>query len=81
MGIVMFLVVGALAGWLAGKLMRGGGFGLPRNLGLGVAGALVGGFLAQAVGISAHGLLGNLVTATAGAALLLWLAAKVRPGR
>jgi len=78
MGLVMFLLVGLLAGWLAGKIMRGGGFGFWANLGLGVAGALVGGFLARAVGISAHGMLGGLVTATAGAVLLIWLAAKLR---
>jgi len=78
MGLVMFLLVGLLAGWLAGKIMRGGGFGFWANLGLGVAGALVGGFLARAVGISAHGMLGSLVTATAGAVLLIWLAAKLR---
>ncbi len=43
--LIMFLVIGAVAGWLAGLLMRGGGFGLLGNIVVGVIGAFVGGFL------------------------------------
>lgn len=71
MGIIMFLLIGALAGWLAGKILRGGGFGLWGNMGIGVAGALVGGFAFRLMGVVTGGLLGSLITATVGAIALL----------
>jgi len=71
--LIMFLVIGAVAGWLAGLLMRGGGFGLLGNIVVGVIGAFVGGFLFNLIGISAGGLVGSLITAVAGAAVLLFL--------
>ncbi|EPR32347.1 Transglycosylase-associated protein [Alkalidesulfovibrio alkalitolerans DSM 16529] len=78
MGIVWFLLIGLCAGWLAGKIMRGGGFGLFGNLAVGVVGALLGGFLFSLLGITAYGLLGSLVTATAGAVVLIWLVSKIK---
>jgi uncharacterized membrane protein YeaQ/YmgE (transglycosylase-associated protein family) len=68
-----FLIIGATAGWLAGKLMRGHGFGLMGNLVVGILGALVGGFLFRLLGVVSFGLIGSLVTATMGAVVLLWL--------
>lgn len=78
MGIIWFLLIGLCAGWLAGKIMRGGGFGLFGNLAVGVVGALLGGFLFSLLGITAYGLLGSLVTATAGAVVLIWLVSKIK---
>lgn len=72
-GLIIFLAIGALAGWLAGTLMKGGGFGLPGNIVVGVIGAVVGGYMFALLGISAGGLIGSIVTATAGAALLLFV--------
>ena len=69
--LIIFLVIGAVAGWIAGMLMRGGGFGVLGNIVVGVIGALIGGFLFSLLGISAGGLIGSLVTAVAGAAVLL----------
>lgn len=71
--LVMFLVIGAIAGWLAGKIMKGRGFGLGGNLVVGVIGAVLGGFLFGLLGLSATGLIGSLVTATVGAIVLLYL--------
>jgi uncharacterized membrane protein YeaQ/YmgE (transglycosylase-associated protein family) len=71
--LVIFLVIGAVAGWIAGLLMRGGGFGLLGNIVVGIIGALIGGFLFGLLGISAGGLAGSLVTAVVGAAVLLFL--------
>jgi uncharacterized membrane protein YeaQ/YmgE (transglycosylase-associated protein family) len=71
--IVWFLIIGIVAGWLAGKIMRGGGFGLIGDLVVGVIGALLGGFLFGLLGLSANGLVGSLVTATVGAIVLLFL--------
>ncbi len=68
-----FLIIGAAAGWLAGKLTRGGGFGLVGNLVVGILGALVGGFLFGLLGLASFGLIGSLVTATVGAVVLLWV--------
>jgi len=72
--LIAFLLIGAVAGWLAGLLMRGGGFGLLGNIVVGVIGAFVGGFLFGLVGISAgSGLVGSLITAVVGAAVLLFI--------
>jgi uncharacterized membrane protein YeaQ/YmgE (transglycosylase-associated protein family) len=73
MDIVWFLIIGIVAGWLAGKIMRGGGFGLLGDLVVGVIGALLGGFLFGLLGLSVNGLIGSLVTATVGAIVLLFL--------
>ncbi len=72
-GLVIFLAIGAAAGWLAGNLMKGGGFGLIGNIAVGVLGALIGGFVFSLLGISAGGLSGSIITATVGAALLLFI--------
>ena len=70
-GLIIFLAIGAVAGWLAGNLMKGGGFGLVGNIVVGIVGAVLGGFVFGLLGITTTGLIGSIVTATAGAALLL----------
>ena len=77
-GLVIFLAIGALAGWLAGKLMKGHGFGLPMNIVVGVVGALIGGFVFRLLGIVTFGLIGSIITATAGAVLLLLIVSKIK---
>lgn len=72
-GLIIFLAIGALAGWLAGTLMKGGGFGLLGNIVVGIIGAVVGGFLFGLLGISAGGLIGSIITATVGAVFLLFI--------
>ncbi len=71
--LIMFLVIGALAGWLAGKIMKGEGSGLITNIVIGIVGAVLGGFLFSLLGISAGGFLGSLITATVGAIALLFV--------
>lgn len=72
--VLAFLAIGAVSGWLAGKLMRGGGFGLLGDIVVGIAGAIVGGYLFSLAGISVgSGLIGSIVTATVGAMALLYL--------
>lgn len=78
MGFIWFLIIGLIAGWLAGKIMRGRGLGVMWNLVVGVIGALLGGFLFRLVGLSAHGLLGSLVMATVGAVVLLFIVRKIK---
>lgn len=71
--LLSFLIIGAIAGWIAGKLMQGGGFGILGNIVVGVLGALIGGFVFDTVGVSSGGLVGSLVTAVVGAAILLFV--------
>jgi uncharacterized membrane protein YeaQ/YmgE (transglycosylase-associated protein family) len=71
MNILWFAIVGIIAGWLAGQIMKGRGFGLGGNLVVGVIGAIIGGYLAGVIGLGGSGLLGALVIATLGAVVLL----------
>ena len=74
MSLLWFLVVGLVAGWLAGILVKGGGFGLVGDLIVGVIGAFLGGFLFSTFGVSmGGGLVGSLVVATVGAVVLLFI--------
>ena len=69
-----FILIGLTAGWLAGQLMKGGGFGVVGDIVVGVIGALLGGFLFRTLGMSAGGgLLGSLIVAVIGAVVLLFL--------
>ncbi len=72
MNLVIFLLIGAVSGWLAGTLIKGGGFGLFGNMVVGIIGSVAGGFLFGVLGISANGLIGSVVTATIGAIVLLF---------
>lgn len=78
MYVFWFLLVGLIAGWIAGKLLKGSGFGILADIVIGVIGAFIGGFLFRLVGLSANGLLGAIVTATVGAIVLVALARLLR---
>ena len=69
-GLVMMLVIGALAGWIAEKLTRSD-HGLLTNMVIGIAGAFIGGFLADLAGVPVHGFWGALVAAVFGATVLI----------
>ena len=77
-GLISFLVIGLIAGWLAGQLMKGKGFGLLGNMIVGVVGAILGGLVFGLLGLSASGTMGSLLTATVGAMLLLFLLSYVK---
>jgi uncharacterized membrane protein YeaQ/YmgE (transglycosylase-associated protein family) len=80
--LVYFLVIGAVAGWLASQMMRGGGFGVLGNIVIGVIGAVFGGWLFGVLGITAAGgLVGSLITAVVGAAVLLVIVGRIKRGR
>ncbi len=78
MGLISFLAVGLIAGWLAGQIMKGKGFGLLGNIIVGVIGAVLGGLLFSLLGLSATGTIGSLVTATVGAVVLLAAVARLK---
>ena len=69
--IIIFLLIGAVAGWLAGVIMRGGGFGLVGDIVVGIIGSLIGGWLFGLLGIPAGGLIGSIIAAVAGAIILI----------
>jgi uncharacterized membrane protein YeaQ/YmgE (transglycosylase-associated protein family) len=72
MNVLWFLLVGVIAGWLAGVLVKGGGFGLIGDLVVGIIGALIGGlFFSGLAGFAGGGMLGSILVATLGAVLLL----------
>jgi len=71
--ILMVLLIGALAGWLAGTLFKGKGFGLVGNIVIGIIGAVIGSFLFGLLGVTAGGFIGSLITATIGALVLLFV--------
>jgi uncharacterized membrane protein YeaQ/YmgE (transglycosylase-associated protein family) len=77
MHILYFLLIGLIAGWLSGQVMKGKGFGLAGNLIVGCIGAFIGGFLFDVLGISVHGLIGSIVAAFTGALVLLWIGSMI----
>ena len=79
MGIIAALVIGAIAGWLAGLIVRGAGFGLIGNIVIGIIGALVAGWLMPQLHIQlASGLLGAIFNATIGAVIILVILSLVK---
>ena len=71
MHLLIFLIIGALAGWLAGVVMKGRGFGVVINMVVGVVGAFFGGWLLPRLGVSFGGDIGLFITAFIGAVILL----------
>jgi uncharacterized membrane protein YeaQ/YmgE (transglycosylase-associated protein family) len=79
--LLIILLVGIIAGWLAGKIMRGTGFGLVGDLVIGIIGALIGGWLLPRLGIQLGvGIVAAIINATIGAMLLLFVLSLVRGG-
>ncbi|WP_300379839.1 GlsB/YeaQ/YmgE family stress response membrane protein [Henriciella sp.] len=76
--ILIWLVIGGIAGWLAGQVMRGAGFGLVGNIIVGIIGAVLGGAIFGALGITFGGILGSLLGAFLGACILLFLISLVK---
>ena len=74
MTFIYFIIIGGIAGWLAGKIMKGGGFGLVMNMVLGIIGGVVGGWVFSLFGLSTDGgLIGSLITSVAGAVIILYI--------
>ncbi len=79
MELLYFLLIGLIAGWLAGLLVKGGGFGIVGDMVMGVLGAFLGGFLFRSLGLSAGGgMLGAIIVATIGAMVLILLLRLIR---
>ena len=77
--LLIWIVIGAIAGWLAGLIVKGYGFGFVGNIILGIVGAFIGNWLFVQLGISiGFGIIGTIVAATVGAVLLLLLVRVLR---
>lgn len=71
-GLLLWIVIGAVAGWLAGQIMKGSGYGIVGDIIIGMVGALIGGWLLGSI-IAIGGLLGSIVLATLGAIILIFV--------
>ncbi len=79
--IIWWLIVGLIAGFLASRVMRGGGYGLIGDIVVGIIGALIGGWLAGLLGPGSFGLIGTIIVAFIGACILLAILHAVGGGR
>lgn len=78
-GLIIFLLIGAVAGWLAGVIMKGYGFGLIGNIVVGIVGAFIAGLVLPMIGVSiGGGIVGSIIHATIGAVILLFIVGLVR---
>jgi uncharacterized membrane protein YeaQ/YmgE (transglycosylase-associated protein family) len=83
-GILFWIILGLIAGWLTGKIMKGSGFGFLMDMVVGVVGALIGGFLSSHLGLGGvgqHGLIVSIIIAVVGAIILTWIVRLVTGGR
>ena len=77
-GIIWWIVVGLIAGWLAGQVMKGGGYGVLADIVLGILGGILGGWIFGKMGIGAGGTIGSIVVAFVGAIILVGLTRLVK---
>ena len=83
-GIIAWIIIGIVAGWLTGKIMKGSGFGAIMDMVVGLGGALIGGFISEKLGfggVGEHGLIMSILIAVVGAVILTWLIRLVTGGR
>jgi len=73
MSLLGFLFIGLIAGWLAGVIMKGGGYGVVGDIVIGIVGAMIGGHVLGWLGVVTYGLIGSLVTALVGAIIFISL--------
>ena len=78
MNFLLWIVIGAVAGWIAGRIMQGGGFGILGNIMVGIIGSILGGWAFGVFGIAWGGIIGSLVTAVVGAVILLWIVGLIK---
>jgi uncharacterized membrane protein YeaQ/YmgE (transglycosylase-associated protein family) len=77
-GLILWIVVGLIAGWAAGKIMKGGGYGTVMDIVLGIVGGIVGGWLLGIFGIHGSGLIGSILVSIFGAVVLIWISRMIK---
>lgn len=78
MGFLTWILVGLIAGWLAGQVMKGGGYGILVDIILGILGGIIGGWVFGLLGLHAGGLIGSIVVSFVGAVILVWITRLVK---
>ena len=76
--LIYWVIVGLIAGWAAGKIMKGGGYGTIMDIILGMVGAIVGNWVLSLVGIHAGGIVGQIIVAIIGAVILIWISRMIK---
>ncbi len=79
--LIWWILVGLIAGWTAGRIMKGGGYGIVMDIVLGIVGAVVGGWLMGLVGIYSGSFIGTIIIAIIGAVFLIWLSRMLKKAR
>ncbi len=77
-GVVWWILIGLIAGWAAGRIMKGSGYGPIIDIALGIAGAVVGGVLLGLLGVHGEGPIGTILVAIFGAVFLIWLSRRLK---
>ena len=79
-GIIWWIGVGLIAGWAAGKIMKGGGYGVVADILLGIVGGIVGGWIVGFFGGGGGGFISSILVAILGAVVLIWLTRLIKKG-
>jgi len=77
-GLIWAVVIGFIAGWLAGKVMKGGGYGVPMDIVLGILGGVIGRVVFGLLGLSASSVTGSIIVSFVGAVILIWLVRQLK---
>lgn len=77
-GIIWWIIVGLIAGWAAGKIMKGGGYGVIADILLGIVGGVVGGWIVSMLGFASGGFIWGILVAILGAVILIWITRLVK---
>ena len=79
-GLIWAVVIGLIAGWLAGKVMKGRGYGLLMDIVLGIVGGVIGRFVFGLLGLSSWNVIGSIIVSFVGAVILIWLVRQLKKG-
>lgn len=83
-GVIAWIIIGLIAGWITGKLMKGSGFGALMDIIVGIIGAMIGGFVSYHLGLGGvreHGLIVSIIIAVIGAVILTWIVRMISGNR
>ena len=77
-GLIWAVVIGLIAGWLAGTVMKGRGFGVPMDILVGIVGGVIGRFVFGLLGLASWNLIGSIIVSFVGAVILIWLVRQLK---
>lgn len=80
-GIIWWIIVGLIAGWATGKIMKGAGYGPLMDIVIGIIGAIIGGWIVSALGLGGGGIIWSIIVAIIGAVILVWIVRLVTGNR